>query len=542
MNSQQVNFASNPSTNFSPEAFGKAILDALLGGTGLDQLMSSPGLAEKFGSPAGSNYTVKSGDTLSDIASANGTDWQTLARINGIANPNVIQPGQQIKLPSGTENRATSYTVKSGDTLGAIAAANGTSVAALARDNNIRNPDFISVGQVLRINGSTGTGSTTGTTAVPPTTTGGSQGASTGRLSENGSKFIYDHEALRGVSEKLHWPGGSSGVTLGPGYDMKGRTGAEIVRDLTAAGVNSTTATAVSRAAGLEGSAARNFANNNAGLVTLTPAQETKLQAIAARPFEKVVAENVKVPLTQNQFDALVSFAYNIGEGAFLDSTALRKINAGDYAGGAEAMKLFNKSGGEVIQGLVNRRNDEVRLFNTPGAPLATGTPPVNTPPVTTPPAPTGNVSPRFDSNPGLDLPPSVVRPANALYDNIKASTGYEIYVTSGRRGPERQAAAMYDNYADGTPPTYRDQVSEGQIRDAYIAGRNNGQSKAETVRDMAAVIQRQVDNGIFISRHLSAKALDIATPPTSVIAAIRNDPNVRSVLVENDHIHIDFK
>jgi LysM repeat protein len=504
--------------------------------------MSSPGLAEKFGSPAGSNYTVKSGDTLSDIASANGTDWQTLARINGIANPNVIQPGQQIKLPSGTENRATSYTVKSGDTLGAIAAANGTSVAALARDNNIRNPDFISVGQVLRINGSTGTGSTTGTTAVPPTTTGGSQGASTGRLSENGSKFIYDHEALRGVSEKLHWPGGSSGVTLGPGYDMKGRTGAEIVRDLTAAGVNSTTATAVSRAAGLEGSAARNFANNNAGLVTLTPAQETKLQAIAARPFEKVVAENVKVPLTQNQFDALVSFAYNIGEGAFLDSTALRKINAGDYAGGAEAMKLFNKSGGEVIQGLVNRRNDEVRLFNTPGAPLATGTPPVNTPPVTTPPAPTGNVSPRFDSNPGLDLPPSVVRPANALYDNIKASTGYEIYVTSGRRGPERQAAAMYDNYADGTPPTYRDQVSEGQIRDAYIAGRNNGQSKAETVGDMAAVIQRQVDNGIFISRHLSAKALDIATPPTSVIAAIRNDPNVRSVLVENDHIHIDFK
>jgi LysM repeat protein len=542
MNSQQVNFASNPSTNFSPEAFGKAILDALLGGTGLDQLMSSPGLAEKFGSPAGSNYTVKSGDTLSDIASANGTDWQTLARINGIANPNVIQPGQQIKLPSGTENRATSYTVKSGDTLGAIAAANGTSVAALARDNNIRNPDFISVGQVLRINGSTGTGSTTGTTAVPPTTTGGSQGASTGRLSENGSKFIYDHEALRGVSEKLHWPGGSSGVTLGPGYDMKGRTGAEIVRDLTAAGVNSTTATAVSRAAGLEGSAARNFANNNAGLVSLTPAQETKLQAIAARPFEKVVAENVKVPLTQNQFDALVSFAYNIGEGAFLDSTALRKINAGDYAGGAEAMKLFNKSGGEVIQGLVNRRNDEVRLFNTPGAPLATGTPPVNTPPVTTPPAPTGNVSPRFDSNPGLDLPPSVVRPANALYDNIKASTGYEIYVTSGRRGPERQAAAMYDNYADGTPPTYRDQVSEGQIRDAYIAGRNNGQSKAETVGDMAAVIQRQVDNGIFISRHLSAKALDIATPPASVIEAIRNDPNVRSVLVENDHIHIDFK
>jgi LysM repeat protein/GH24 family phage-related lysozyme (muramidase) len=597
MNSQNINFASNPSTNLSPEALGKAILDALLGGTSLDQMMASPGIAEKFGSPAGSSYTVQSGDTLSDIAAANGTDWQTLARINGISNPDLIQPGQQIKLPSGAANQAstyivksgdtlseiasangtdwqtlarlngitnpnlimpgqqiklpggassqpTSYTVKPGDTLGAIAAANGTSVAALARDNNISNPDLITPGQVLRINGgsggTTGTGGTTETAAVPPTTTGGTSGASTGRLSANGAKFLYDHEALRGVSEKLHWPGGASGVTLGPGYDMKGRTSAEIVRDLTAAGVNADTARTISRAAGLEGSAAANFAANNRNLVTLTPAQETSLQAIAVRPFEKVVSDAVKVPLTQNQFDALVSFAYNIGEGAFRDSTVLRRINTGDLAGGAEAMKLFNKSGGQVLQGLVNRRNDEVRLFNTPGAPLKTA-PPV-TPPATTPPAPTGNVTPRFRSNPGLDLPPSVVAPANKLYDNIKAATGYEIYVTSGRRGPERQAAAMYDNYADGTPPTYRDQVSEGQIRAAYTAGRNSGQSRAETIRDMAAVIQRQVDNGIFISRHLSSKALDIATPPASVIAAIRNDPNVRSVLVENDHIHIDFK
>jgi LysM repeat protein len=545
MNTQQANFATNAPTSFSPEAFGKAVLDALLGGTSLDQLMSSPGIAEKFGSPAGSSYTVKSGDTLSEIASANGTDWQTLARINGISNPDMIQPGQQIKLPGGATNQPTTYTVKSGDTLGAIAAANGTTVAALARDNGISNPDRISVGQVLRINGSSGgapaTGGTTGTTTVPPTSTGGASGASTGRLSENGAKFIFDHEAQRGVSDKLHWPGGASGVTLGPGYDMKGRTSAEIVRDLTAVGVNADIAKAISGAAGLEGSAARNFANNNEGLVTLTPAQETKLQAIAARPFEQVVANNVKVPLTQNQFDALVSFAYNIGEGAFLDSTALRKINAGDLAGGAEAMKLFNKSGGQVIQGLVNRRNDEVRLFNTPGAPLATIPPAATLPAATTPPA-TGNVTPRFQSNPGLDLPPEVVRPANTLYDNIKASTGYEIYVTSGRRGPDRQAAAMYDNYANGTPPTYRDQVSEAQIRAAYTAGRNSGQSRADTVRDMAAVIQGQVDNGIYISRHLRAKSLDIATPPASVIEAIRNDPSVRSVLVEDDHIHIDFK
>lgn len=50
MNSQQVNFATNPSVGFSPEKFGKAVLEAFLGATGLDQLMSSPGLSEKFGS------------------------------------------------------------------------------------------------------------------------------------------------------------------------------------------------------------------------------------------------------------------------------------------------------------------------------------------------------------------------------------------------------------------------------------------------------------------------------------------------------------
>ena len=379
MNSQQVNFATNPSVGFSPEKFGKAVLEAFLGATGLDQLMSSPGLSEKFGSTQGSSYTVKSGDTLSGIAKANGTDWQTLARINGISNPDMIQPNQQIKLPGGSTNQATSYTVKSGDTLGAIAAANGTSVETLARDNGITNPNLIRPNQVLKINrSSTGAVTQTGSTAAPaapttsatqPITTGSASGASTGKLSANGAKFIFDHEAVRGVSNKLHWPGGASGVTLGPGYDMKGKSSAEIVRDLTAVGVDRGTATSVARAAGLEGSAARNFANNNKGTVNLTPAQETALLKIETKKFEKVVADNVKVPLTQNQFDALVSFAYNVGEGAFKGSTALRKINAGDLSGGAQAMKLFNKSGGGVMQGLVNRRNDEVALFNKAGSP-----------------------------------------------------------------------------------------------------------------------------------------------------------------------------
>lgn len=332
MNASQMNNLTSAATNMllNPSAENvQKFISAFSSGTGLDQLMASSGLTERFGGQQGSSYAVKSGDTLSGIASANGTDWQTLARINGISNPNLIQPGQQIKLPSNGAS-ASNGAVDSSGSVTQNNSVNDTSSVASSQDRS---------------------------------------SASTGKLSANGAKFIYDHEAVRGVSNKLHWPGGASGVTLGPGYDMKGKSKSEIISDLTSIGVSRSAASSIAGAAGLEGSAARNFANNNKGLVNLTAAQETALLKVETKKFEKVVSDNVKVPLTQNQFDALVSLSYNIGEGGFKSSTALKRINAGDYAGGAEAMKRFNKSGGGVMQGLVNRRNDEVKLFNTPGSP-----------------------------------------------------------------------------------------------------------------------------------------------------------------------------
>lgn len=81
------------------------------------------------------------------------------------------------------------------------------------------------------------------------------------------------------------------------------------------------------------------------------------------REAEGYVSKLVKVGLTQNQFDALVSFVYNIGGTAFGYSTLLRKLNAGDYEGAANQLLRWNKDNGKVIRGLTNRRKRERELF-----------------------------------------------------------------------------------------------------------------------------------------------------------------------------------
>lgn len=81
------------------------------------------------------------------------------------------------------------------------------------------------------------------------------------------------------------------------------------------------------------------------------------------RTFEAYVSGYVKVDLTQDQFDALVSFVYNIGAEAFKNSTMLKKLNAGDYEGAAKEFPRWNKSKGKVLPGLVKRREAERKLF-----------------------------------------------------------------------------------------------------------------------------------------------------------------------------------
>lgn len=93
-------------------------------------------------------YTVKSGDTLSGIASQYGTTWQALAASNGLSNPNLIYPGQILRVPGSSQQ---TYVVKSGDTLSGIAAKFGTTWQRLAQINGLPDPNKIYPGQVLKV-------------------------------------------------------------------------------------------------------------------------------------------------------------------------------------------------------------------------------------------------------------------------------------------------------------------------------------------------------------------------------------------------------
>jgi GH24 family phage-related lysozyme (muramidase) len=79
--------------------------------------------------------------------------------------------------------------------------------------------------------------------------------------------------------------------------------------------------------------------------------------------FEKGVLRLCPGKLTQGQFDALVSFSFNVGLGNLQRSTIRMKVNRGDFEGAAESFLDWTKAGGRVLKGLVTRRNDERAVF-----------------------------------------------------------------------------------------------------------------------------------------------------------------------------------
>lgn len=81
--------------------------------------------------------------------------------------------------------------------------------------------------------------------------------------------------------------------------------------------------------------------------------------------YENIIKRHVKVSLTQAQFDALVCFVYNVGEGNFKSSTLLKKLNASNYKDVPEQFLRWTKAAGKELAGLVKRRKTEAKLFES---------------------------------------------------------------------------------------------------------------------------------------------------------------------------------
>ena len=96
---------------------------------------------------------------------------------------------------------------------------------------------------------------------------------------------------------------------------------------------------------------------------TITQEEADKLLLHEMEEYEGYINNIVEVDLKQNEFDALVSWVFNLGPANLKASTLLKVLNAKDYQGVPEQIKRWNKAGGKVLEGLIRRREAEALLF-----------------------------------------------------------------------------------------------------------------------------------------------------------------------------------
>ena len=98
--------------------------------------------------------------------------------------------------------------------------------------------------------------------------------------------------------------------------------------------------------------------------MTITQEEAEQMLLTELEEYEGYVEKYVTVPLTQNQFDALVVWVYNLGPTNFRNSTLLKELNSGNYTAAGKEITRWNKAGGKVLAGLVKRREAEAQLFS----------------------------------------------------------------------------------------------------------------------------------------------------------------------------------
>jgi GH24 family phage-related lysozyme (muramidase)/nucleoid-associated protein YgaU len=235
-----------------------------------------------------------------------------------------------------TSSAPASYSVVRGDTMSGIAAHFGVSLAALEAANPKINPNRIYPGDRLTIPGGHGSAPVAGAKGGP------ASGFST---SENGVKMIEGFEGGPYLNAYPDPATGGAPWTIGYGHTGGVTPGEHI-----------------------------------------TQAQAEQFLKNDLKTAENAVRNSVHVPITQNQFDACVSLAFNIGGSGFANSAIASRLNAGNYSGAQQAFAEYNHANGKVLEGLTRRRATEAALFGN-SAPSGTGggnTTPTPTPKPTT--------------------------------------------------------------------------------------------------------------------------------------------------------------
>ena len=97
--------------------------------------------------------------------------------------------------------------------------------------------------------------------------------------------------------------------------------------------------------------------------MTITQEEADSMLLTELKEYESYVENMVTVELSQEQFDALVVWVYNLGPTNFKNSTLLKKLNSGDYSAVPTEIKRWNRAGGQVLEGLVKRREAEAAMF-----------------------------------------------------------------------------------------------------------------------------------------------------------------------------------
>ena len=260
-------------------------------------------------SDSGAEYKIQQGDTLSAIAQRLGVDVSTLLQANPqIVNPDLIYAGETLRIPANDDQQQSqSAAFTDQQTTGTQSQSTQSSTAPTTAQTTFQSPETVQ---------------RTSTQDTAQAEVASSSPRDMG-LSQNGLDFIKGHEGLR--LQAYQDPGGV--WTIGYGH-----TGNDVWPGK-----------------------------------TITQAQAEQLLRQDTGWAQQAVRDNVRVPMTQGQFDALTSFTFNLGTGALQSSDLLQRLNNGDYAGAQSEFKRWVHGGGEVLPGLVRRRNEEAAMFGNQG-------------------------------------------------------------------------------------------------------------------------------------------------------------------------------